>query len=84
MADDTLSPVGFDRPFIKAHVPTEARFGMACLGGEYDTAEPDTVRMVLLAGLHALGWTEARCIEEYAKYRVRCLRSGVPNEFESR
>lgn len=81
MADDTLSPVGFDRPFIKAYLGTETRFAMACLSGAEDLTETDTVRMVLLAGLDALGWTEQKAIEEYARYRVRCLNESIANAY---
>lgn len=84
MAESTLSPVGFDRPFVKANIPVEQRFALACLSGQHDANEPDTVRMVLFAGLYALGWTEQRSIEEYAAYRVQCLQDGKPNEFEGR
>lgn len=84
MADDTLSPVGFDRPFIKAYLDKERRFALACIAGQWQTSEADTVRGLLLAGLTSLGWDEERCIKEFAAYRVRCLQQGTPNEFEGR
>lgn len=84
MAENTLSPVGFDRPFVKAHVPHESRFALACFAGKHRTTEADTVRHVLAVGLERLGWTEERIIAEYAAYRLRCLREGTINEFEGR
>lgn len=84
MADDTLSPVGFDRPFIKLNVPAERRFALACLAGRWGgtTSEGDVVRHLLCEALDAAGMDEQWCIREYAAYRVACLRDGVPNQFE--
>lgn len=84
MADDTLSPVGFDRPFIKAYIAAEQRFALACVAGESNATETDTVRRLVALGLEALGWSEERSIQEYAQYRVRCLKRNEPNEFEGR
>ncbi len=81
MADDTLSPVGFDRPFTKAYLPVETRFALACLSGSWEYAETDTVRSVLLEGLAALGWSPERCIKEYADWRVRCLKENITNPY---
>lgn len=81
MVEDTLSPVGFERPFIKAAVPTEPRFAMACLSGRHGTAETEMIRHVILVGLEHMGWSEDRMIEEYAAYRLRCLREGKTNEY---
>ena len=88
MTDDTLSPVGFDTSRIaKTHLSGQERFAMACALGErpagYRTPQAAFVRDVLLAGLATLGWTEERIIKEYADYRVKCLRDGKLNPFES-
>lgn len=84
MANDTLSPVGFDRPFIKANVPADMRHALGCVLGRLHSAgetEADVVRFVLASGLDALGWTEERIIREYAEYRVRCLQLGETNAY---
>lgn len=90
MADDTLSPVGFDTSRIaKTHLSGQERFAMACAYGEgwgkteRDLAQATFVRHVLLLGLENLGWTEEKMIKEYAEYRVRCIKRGEPNPYES-
>lgn len=88
MTDDTLSPVGFDSSrIVKTHLNGQERYAMACALGEragsYRTPQAAFVREVLLAGLATLGWSEERMIREYADYRVRCIRDGEPNQFES-
>lgn len=88
MADDTLSPVGFDTSKIaKTHLSGQERFAMACsygqqLGAE-NLAQATFVRQVLLLGLGQLGWTEERMIREYADYRVRCIKRREVNPYES-
>ena len=81
MANDTLSPVGFERPFIKTNVSHEARFAMACLLGRHGGEPADMVRHLLWLGLEQMGWSEERIIREYAEYRVRCLRSDETNAY---
>lgn len=83
MVNDTLLPVGFDRAFVKANVPSEDRHALGCLLGEQSEhgSEGDIVRMVISAGLTALDWPPERRIEMYAQYRVRCIQDGAPNEY---
>lgn len=81
MANDTLSPVGFERPFIKAAVPADMRYALACIAGKHDQQEADLVRTALCMGLLHLGWSEEKIIKEYAEYRVRCLKTGATNEY---
>jgi hypothetical protein len=81
MADDTLSPVGFERPICKATLPSEMRFAMACFAGQHDVHQPQVVRHLLSAGLESVGWGEERIIAEYAAYRVKCLRDGIIDEY---
>jgi hypothetical protein len=90
MADDTLSPVGFEAgPIVKTRLDGQARFAMACNYGDAwgeamgDLPQAAFVRNVLMLGLASLGWTEEKMIEEYAAYRVRCLQRGEANPFES-
>lgn len=89
MADDTLSPVGFDSgPVVKTRLDEQTRFAMACAYGDRIDGSPDApqaafVRRVMLLGLESLGWDEERMIKEYADYRVRCLQRGEANQFES-
>jgi hypothetical protein len=84
MAENTLSPVGFDRPVVKTICAAQERHALAMLRAELDVNGFKTTRHVLLAGLEALGWGEARRIDEYATYKISCLESGRPNEFEDR
>lgn len=87
MADDTLSPVGFDRRTVKLALPDESRFALACLFGDaykHGTAfdyEQALVRHVLDAGLTALGWPLERRIGDLAAHRIRCLKSGATNAY---
>jgi hypothetical protein len=86
MADDTLSPVGFDTSRIaKTHLSPQERFAMACANGTIGNGAPQAafVRHVLLLGLERLGWNEEMMIQQYAEYRIRCLRRGEVNPFES-
>jgi len=86
MAENTLSPVGFDSSkIVKTHLDPQERFAMACMFGNTQDTVPQAafVRYVLTAGIEALGWTEDRRIKEYAAYRLKCLRDGKPNLFES-
>jgi hypothetical protein len=84
MVDDTLSPVGFDRPIVKTVLTPRERYALAMLRAELGCNGFATARHVLLAGLAALNWDEARRIDEYATYSIRCLETGKPNEFEER
>lgn len=83
MAENTLSTYPFDRVIVKTRLQPQERYAMAQVaeGGETGMA---TVRRTVCAGLEALGWDEATRVEEYAKYKAECLRSGAHNEFESR
>lgn len=84
MADDTLSPVGFESgPIVKTRLDPQTRFAAACAFGTEDMPQAAFVRELLLAGLAMYGWTEERMIKEYADYRVRCLRTGESNPYES-
>lgn len=84
MADDTLSPVGFDRRIIKTQCEPRERYALAMLRAQWGRSGFAVVRLVLLAGLDAVGWPEERRIKEYADYSVRCITTGATNEFESR
>lgn len=84
MAENTLSPVTFDRPFVKANVPVENRFALACFAARYGMTEAEAVRHVLSVGLEKLGWYEEKVIKEYAEYRIQCLHDGKVNQFEGR
>jgi hypothetical protein len=90
MADDTLSPIGFETSrLVKTHMPPQERYALACLQGEHLKKDGGRVnrsgfmRTVVLAGLDALGWTEDRRIKEYAQYRLRCIERNEHNPYES-
>lgn len=89
MTDDTLSPVGFDTgPIVKTRLDAQTRFAMACAYGDRVDGSPEApqaafLRRVILLGVEQLGWTEERMIKEYADYRVRCIRAGEHNPYES-
>lgn len=89
MPKNTLSPVGFDTSRIaKTHLNGQELFAMACAYGSAKHEMPylpqaTFVRTILLAGLETVGWTEERMIEEYAAWRVSCLRDGSNNPYES-
>jgi hypothetical protein len=86
MVDDTLMPVGFESRIAKTHLSGQERFAMACEFGKFktkDTTQAAFLRHVMLIGLESLGWSEEKMIQEYAQYRVRCLRNGELNPFES-
>lgn len=86
MADDTLSPVGFETSRIaKTHLDGQERFAMACALGETRATMPQAafVRHVLVLGLEKLGWTQEKMIKAYADYRVRCIQRGEHNPYES-
>jgi hypothetical protein len=86
MAEDTLSPVGFDSSrIVKTHTDGQERYALACLYGQPENVgmtQAALVRQVLLAGLEALGWPEHRQIKEYAEHRLRCIADGQPNKYE--
>lgn len=90
MPENTLSPVAtladvFDRIIVKTRLAPQERFALSYV---HDQRAPQalqaTVRDLLIVGLEAEGWDEARRVEEYAKYKAECLRAGVRNEFEGR
>lgn len=83
MTDDTLSPYRFDRVIVKTRMEAQERFALAALADAGEAGQA-TVRRVLCKGLAAMGWPEDVRIEEYATYAAQCLRTGRPNEFESR
>lgn len=83
MAENTLSTYPFERTIVKTRMQPQERYALAHIA---EPGEPGmgTVRRLLCAGLEAMGWDEARRVEEYAKYKAHCLRTGTTNEFESR
>ncbi len=86
MVDDTLSPVGFERPFVKANVCAEDRHALACVLAEYRVEDPkfteqDVLRMVVNEGLVHLGYDALRRIQDYANHRAKCLVSGSTNAY---
>lgn len=86
MADDTISPVGFDSSrIVKAHMGGQERYAMACSYGALGDDMPQAafVRTVIMLGLGQLGWTDEKMIKEYADYRVRCIQNGEHNPYES-
>jgi hypothetical protein len=88
MADDTLFTGDFENsPIVKTHMGSQERFGLACLLADKRkhtvTPRASLVRELILCGLEAYGWDEARLIKEYAAYRLRCIETGVGNLFES-
>lgn len=90
MTDDTLSPVAaiaalpdlFDRAIVRTRLKPQERLAMSYINGERNEALQATVRAIVLAGLEALGWPEARRIDAYATYQIACLEEGIANEFE--
>jgi len=85
MEEDTLSQgYAFDRSsVVKTRLPAQERYVLARLA-ESDEAGMATVRRMVCDGMDHNGWPEHRRVEEYAKYKARCLRSGEPNKFEDR
>lgn len=86
MVDDTLLPIGFEVSKIaKTNLAGQERYAMACARAETKATMPQAafVRHVLLLGLERLGWDEEKMIREYADYRVRCIRQGRANPYES-
>lgn len=86
MADDTLLRGDFETSrIVKTNMNGQERYALAqmLVAEEPGTPRAAFVRSVLLIGMAALGWDEARQIEEYAKYRLRCIQTGVGNLFES-
>ena len=87
MADDTLSQVPFgSSSIIKTRLPAQERYIMASMYRAMvanDTPVSAFVRHVLILGMEAMGEHEEKRIKEYAEYRVKCLKNGVVNPFES-
>lgn len=92
MTDDTLSPVAaiaaltdvFDRHIVKTRLQPQERYALSFIHESFAGSLQATVREVLIAGIDALGWPVDRRVEEYARYKVECIRTGTDNEFESR
>jgi hypothetical protein len=83
MADDTLSPVGFESRVVKTHMEGQERYALACImGGAYHGTAAGLVRDLLERGLAERGWPLERRIKAYADYRLECLRDNVANEYE--
>lgn len=85
MVDDTLLRGDFENSrIVKTNMSGQERYALAHMMAEGDKVPRATfVRTVLLAGMEALGWDEERQIKEYSEYRLRCLRTGADNLFES-
>lgn len=83
MTDDQPKRVSFDRSVVKTALPAQERYVLAVLRkGGVGGSQQATVREVIRAGLEHLGWPPSRCELVYAEYRLQCLRSDQPNEFE--
>lgn len=84
--ETTPAPVGYESHVVKTVVDGQERFALACLLRALGkgTSQASFARHVLLVGMECLGYNEERRIEEYAEYRLRCLREGVRNPYENR
>lgn len=82
MTDDTLSPVGFERPVVKTVMEAQERYALACLRGQLHEKGWPLVRELIKAGLDVRGWPEERRIMAYAEYAAYCVASGRTNQFE--
>lgn len=83
MAENTLSQgYPFERRIVKTRLEPQERFALAALA--QDESGWATLRRVIADGLTHNGWDEAKRVEAYAAYKVECLRTGKPNDFESR
>lgn len=84
MAESTLSPVGFERRVVKTFLDDEERYALACIFGDgYGSTPSGLVREIIARGLDARGWPKERRIEAYAAHRLRCMRDGTENQYES-
>lgn len=59
------------------------RFALDKVGeSEEDDTRAETIRELVLAALHDLGWTEQRIKAEYLRFAAECAEQGKDNPYE--
>lgn len=65
------------------YLKPEIRHALDKVGeGEGDDTRAETIRELVLAAMHDLGWTEHRIKAEYLRFALQCAERGEDNPYE--
>lgn len=65
------------------YLKADVRFALDKVGeSEEDDTRAETIRELVLAALHELGWTEQRIKAEYLRFALGCAEQGKDNPYE--